>query len=135
MGNNNMLGGGGFHHVAIKVRDFDKTVAMYKEVLGCVETAAWGSGDQRAVMLDTGDGACLEVFAGGSGEAPANGFYHIALRTRDVDAVIAAVRAYGLTVTMEPKDVDIPSTPPMPVRIAFFTGFDGESIELFHNRR
>ncbi len=134
MGYNKMLGGGGFHHVAIKVRDFDKSVAMYKEVLGCTEVAAWGTDDKRGVMLDTGDGACLEVFAGGSGDAPANGFYHLALRAADVDAVIDAARAFGLVVTMEPTDIVIASTPPMPARIGFFNGFDGESIELFHNR-
>ncbi|GEM_PF-6146594 len=37
-------------------------------------------------------------------------------------------------VTVEPKDVEIPSRPqPTPVRLAFFEGPDGEVIELFHN--
>ncbi len=131
MGTNTVLGGGGFHHAAIKVKDFDATVAMYKTVLGCQETAAWGEGDSRGIMLDTGDGACFEVFAGGTGETSGSGFYHMALRTTKLDEVIAGIRTYGLTVTMEPKDIVIPSNPPMPARIAFFNGLDGESIELF----
>lgn len=131
MGNNVTLGGGGFHHIAIKVKDFDATVAMYKSVLGCVETAAWGEGTGRGIMLDTGDGACFEVFASGAGEQPANGFYHVALRTTRLDEVVAKARAYGLTVTTDPLDIVIASTPPLPARIAFFNGLDGESIELF----
>ncbi len=131
MGNNKTLGGGGFHHVAIKVKNFDATVAMYKQVLGCEETAAWGEGTGRGIMLDTGDGACFEVFASGSGEAPANGFYHIALRTTKLDEVVEKARAYGLTITTEPRDIVIASNPPLPARIAFFDGLDGESIELF----
>lgn len=131
MGTNETLGGGGFHHVAIKVRDFDATVAMYKGVLGCRESATWGQDENRAVMLDTGDGSCFEVFASGNGETPANGFYHVALRTTKVDEVTEKARAYGLAVTMEPRDIVIASNPPLPVRIAFFNGLDGESIELF----
>ncbi len=131
MGTNKVLGGGGFHHVAIKVRDFEATVAMYKKVLGCEEIMAWGEGDGRGIMLDTGDGACFEVFAGGTGENQGNGFFHVALHTSRLDDVLAGVRAAGLTVTMEPKDIVIPSNPPLPVRITFFNGLDGESIELF----
>jgi len=130
---NQVLGGGGFHHVAIKVKDLDATVALYKKVLGCVEVASWGEGTGRGIMLDTGDGACFEVFAGGAG-VPAHGFYHVALRTTKLDEVIVGVREAGLTVTMEPTDIIIKSTPPMPVRIAFFNGLDGESVELFQNR-
>ncbi len=130
---NQVLGGGGFHHVALKVKDLDATVAIYKKVLGCVEVAAWGEGSGRGIMLDTGDGACFEIFAGGTG-LPANGFYHVALRTTKLDEVMAGVREAGLTVTMEPTDITISSTPPMPARIAFFNGLDGESIELFQNR-
>lgn len=133
MGTNTVLGGGGFHHVAIKVKNFEATVALYKNVLGCAEAMAWGEGDSRGIMLDTGDGACFEVFAGGTGENQGNGFFHVALRTTKLDEVLAGIRAAGLTVTMEPKDIVIPSNPPLPVRITFFNGLDGESIELFQS--
>jgi len=135
-GKNATIGGGGFHHVAIRARDFDATVRFYTEGLGLRERIAWGEGEKRAIMLDTGDGNYLEVFAGGQeGPRPEGAILHFALRTDDCDAAIARARAAGATVTMEPKDVDIPSAPsPTPVRIAFCKGPDGEVIEFFQNQ-
>ena len=135
IGTNTILGGGGFHHIALKVKDFDYTVKFYKEVLGFKSTISWGDGDTRAVMLDTGDGGCLEVFAGGTLEnKPEGALIHVALRTTDCRGVLERVRAAGMEITVEPKDVNIPSTPPTPVTIAFFKGPDGEVIELFQNK-
>lgn len=134
MGNNARLHGGGFHHIAIKVRDFDATVRFYQEALGFEPRLAWGEGDTRAVMLDTGDGNYLEVFAGGSAEEkPAGAIIHMAFRTEDVDAAIASVRAHGAEITVEPKDVVIQGDPPTPVRLAFCKGLDGEVIEFFQS--
>ena len=65
-GTNSVLGGGGFHHVAVRVADFDSAVNFYSEVLGFSPKITWGEGDKRAVMLDTGNGSYLEVFAGGT---------------------------------------------------------------------
>jgi glyoxylase I family protein len=134
-GTNTKLGGGGFHHVAVKVHDFDAALRFYKDVLGFTEKVAWGEGDKRAVMLDTGDASYLEVFAGGPVEPATGGaVVHFALRADDVDGAIERARAAGMEVTIEPKDVTIPSTPfPLPVRIAFFKGPAGEVIELFKN--
>ena len=134
-GTNTLLGGGGFHHVAVKVHDFDAALRFYKEALGFSEKVTWGEGDNRAAMLDTGDGSYLEVFAGGSAEPPAGGsLVHFAVRTDDVDGAIERVRQAGMRVTVEPKDVTIPSKPfPLPVRIAFCKGPGGEEIEFFKN--
>lgn len=134
-GTNSVLGGGGFHHVAVRVADFDGAVHFYSKVLGFTPKVAWGEGDKRAVMLDTGNGSYLEVFAGGTSPSTTDGpILHYAIRAHDVDAVIKNARAHGATVTVEPKDVTIQSTPfAVPVRIAFFRGPAGESIELFRN--
>jgi glyoxylase I family protein len=134
-GTNAALGGGGFHHVAVRVPDFDAALRFYGDVLGFRQRIVWGEGDKRAAMLDTGDGNYLEVFAGGSSEPkPEGALLHLAFRSDDPDAVIERARAAGMQVTVEPKDVVIPSRPhELPIRMAFFRGPAGESIELFKN--
>lgn len=131
-GTNQSISGGGFHHVAIKVADFEKSVAFYRDQLGMPVKAQWGEGNGRGALLDTGDGNYVEIFAGGSGEKPAAGWFHIALRCNDVDGVIARLRAAGVPITMEPRNAPLPVPAGRPpIRIAFFNGPDGESIELF----
>lgn len=134
-GTNSVIGGGGFHHLAMRVKDFDASMKFYKEGLGFVEYKAWGEGDKRAVMLDTGDGNYFEIFAGGKDEVKPEGAYlHVALRTDNCDLALKRAVEAGAVVTQEPSDVTIPSNPPLPVRIAFCKGLDGEIIEFFQNR-
>lgn len=131
---NTILGGGGFHHVAIRVRDFDVTCRFYTEVLGFTERLAWGEKPKRACMLDTGDGNYLEVFEGsGDQPQPEGGFIHIALRVADCREAIERVRTAGMEVTMEPKELVIEAQTPTPVCIGFFKGPDGEVVEFFQN--
>lgn len=132
---NEKLGGGGFHHVAIRASDFDRSVKFYTEALGFKEKIRWGEGPKRAIMLDTGDGNYLEIFANGSpGPKPEGCIIHFAIRTTNTDAAVARARAAGAEITTEPKDVAIPSTPgPTHVRLAFCKGPDGEVIEFFQN--
>ena len=137
VGHDATSGGGGIHHVAIKVAEFDEAVRFYTEGLGFGVATSWGAGDSRAVLLDTGNGNYLEIFAGGRPAAEAAGglIVHVALRSSDVDDSIARARAAGAKVTLEPKDVDIPSEPPLPVRIAFCKAPCGETLEFFCDRR
>src|SRR5262252_1353747 len=132
-GNNKTLGGGGFHHVAIRSHDFDASVRFYTEALGFKEKIRWGEGTKRAIMLDTGDGNYLEIFANGTAEPkPEGSIIHFALRTDNVDAAVERARSAGAQVTIEPKDLVIQSVPgPTPVRLAFCKGPDGEVIEFF----
>jgi len=131
-------GDGGFHHVALKARSWDASLAFYKDVLGFTEKILWAYPDgNRAGMLDTGGGNYLEIFEDrGYTPAPQGALLHLALRTRDLDAVVARVRAAGCKITVEPKDVTIKTTNgagPVPIRIAFFEGPNGEIWELFQN--
>jgi glyoxylase I family protein len=135
-GRNEKIAGGGFHHVAIRVRDFDRSVAFYSDVLGFVKKIEWGQEPGRAIMLDTGDGNYLELFERPSQPRPSEEgvLLHFALRTSDCSAALERARSAGCEVTTEPKDVVIKSAPrPTPVRLAFFKGPDGEVIELFQN--
>ena len=135
-GSNTTIGGGGFHHVAIRAKDFDRSVEFYQDILGFQEKIAWGERPKRAIMLDAGDGNYVEIFerpdeAGGSDDGV---LLHMAFRTKQCDAALERAREAGCEVTMEPTDVDIPARPrTTPVRIAFFKGPDGEVIELFQN--
>ena len=125
----------GFHHIAMRVSDFDATVKFYTEGLGFAAGASWGVGDKRAIMLDSGNGNFIELFAGGTTESKPEGCYmHLALCSDDCDADIASAKRAGAEITMEPKNVDIPSTPPTKVRIAFCKGLNGEVIEFFQYR-
>ena len=134
-GTNQKLGGGGFHHVAVRVPDFDAGLRFYCDVLGFQEKVQWGEGDKRVALLDAGAGDYVELFGGGLADGDVGKvFLHMALRTNDVDGTIARVRAAGMQVTVEPRDVTIQSRPfLLPLRLAFFKGPGGEVIELFQN--
>ncbi len=123
----------GIHHVALRARDFDKSLRFYIQGLGFTQKVAWGQGDERAAMLDAGKGNCIEVFAGGGSPRPEGAFLHLAFSTTDCDSALAAARAAGATVTKEPETIRMQSVPTATVRIAFCTGPDGEVIEFFQS--
>ncbi len=129
----------GLHHVCIKTRDWDRTLRFYKDVLGCTEKIAWRAAPQRAVMLDAGDGNYIEVFEDLAFAPSASGsVQHFAVRTTELDACAAKVRAFGAKITIEPKDVNIVTTNgagEVPVRLFFCEGPSGETIEFFQNSR
>ncbi len=133
-GHNPTIARGGFHHLSMRVANLDASIAFYTEGLGCVQKASWGQGDRRTVLLDTGDGNYLEISGGGTTPPQAGTtIMHLALRTVDCDQAIEAARAAGAEVTIEAKDITLPADPPIPARIAFCKGPDGELIEFFQN--
>ena len=127
----------GCHHVAMKVPNFDEVLAFYTNVLGLPVHKTWGAAEKRAALLTMGGGVMLEIFAGAAEKAqpPSTGWLHIAFATRDVDGLIARVQQAGMTVTIEPRDVDLDGTPsPLRARIAFFQGPAGEVVEFFDEK-
>jgi glyoxylase I family protein len=136
VGNNEKIGGGGFHHISMHVQDLDATIKFYSEGLGFQTKLTWGPENRCTVLLDTGDGNYLEVSQGEpDGFHPSGVVRHLAFRTDDCDKAIEAARAAGAQVTVEPRDVELSSVPPTPIRIAFCKGPDGEVIEFFQNER
>ena len=123
----------GLHHVSITVVDFDATVKLYTQGFGFKKCVAWTMRDhERAVMLDMGNGAFLEIFSGAPDIPQECGiFAHIALASDNCDADFRRAVEAGAAVEMEPRDVTLPTDPPTPIRIAFCKGLDGEVIEFF----
>ena len=109
--------------------EYEKTIDFYKNILGIPVAREW----QAGIMLDTGNGI-VEIFNDGD-DAPGKGVIrHFAFATNDVDACVEAVKAAGYEVFIEPKDIEIASTPVFPARIAFCKGPLGEEIELFEEK-
>jgi glyoxylase I family protein len=132
---NRVLSGAGFHHIALRARDFEKSLAFYRDGLGFPVAHQWGAGEGRIALLDIGDGNYVELFASAFGQTPDPAdvpapwpYFHLALRSSDVDADIEHVRALGCTITIEPKSVEVNGKT---IRVGFFLGPDGEVLEFF----
>ena len=86
---------------------------------------------KRIILLDTGDGNYLELFEGGQqSPKPEDAFWHLALRSDNVDAAVGRCRAAGAPVHIEPKNLENLGRPGVHVRLAFIKGPDGELIEV-----
>ena len=135
---NAVLSNCGFHHIALRARDFDRSFAFYTEGLGFRLAHQWGEGEKRIALLDLGDGNYLELFASAPGQSPDPEsdipapwpYFHLALRTSDVDGDIEKVRALGCPITIEPKSVPVAGKT---IRVGFFLGPDGEVLEFFQH--
>lgn len=122
----------GIHHVSMKcssTEEYEKTIDFYKNILGIPVAREW----QAGIMLDTGNGI-VEIFNDGDDASGKGVIRHFAFATDDVDACVEAVKAAGYEVFIEPKDIEIASTPAFPARIAFCKGPLGEEIELFEEK-
>jgi glyoxylase I family protein len=141
---NTTVPGCGFHHVAIKVSDYDRAAAFY-QALGFTVTASWGDGAARGALLDTGDGNYVEVFAGGPATPPrpafgsaaldAAPFIHLCFRTHDLERATQAALAAGATLSLPIKELTLNTHQgkQIPIRISFVTAPTGEVIEFFQS--
>ena len=119
----------GYHHVALRAKDFEQTIRFY-EALGCTVLRGWGEGDRRACMMDVGGNNILEIFAGGTDEAENKPhFEHIALRSEDVPADYQNALAAGARPRTEPGEANLGGN--YPIAMAFVFGPNDEVIEFF----
>lgn len=133
---NDIIKGMGFHHIALRCKDFDKSLQFYKAI-GCKVAVLWGEAPHCSAMVDVGDGGRIELFSDGVEEkteidTQSGEWLHLALTADDPDAAFATAIAAGAKEKFAPYDALISSNPPMPLRIAFVYGPDGEVIEFFH---
>ena len=100
------------HHIALRASNFNRSLEFYK-ALGMKVRANWVGASGNIALLDIGNGTCIELFGGGDEYIPEGHFFHLAIGTS------------------EPCDMVLPANPPMPVRLCFVEGPDGESLEFF----
>ncbi len=129
---NKAIAGGGLHHIAVQVRDWDESLRFYCDTLGMEHVMEFGSPERKILLLDMGDGSHMELFQP-TPETPGmpaennDPVIHFALTTTDTRAATERVRQAGYEITSEPRDMNIG----IPVTIAFFKGPNGEIIEFF----
>ena len=130
---NKIIPGAGFHHVALRTQDLERSLGFYK-ALGMTEIVRWGEGELEIVMLDIGDGGRIELFANRGVDYPAEGrWQHFAISADDVPAAYALAVSLGGKPLIAPKTVPLDDARPAPIaiEIAFVEGPDGEQIEFF----
>jgi len=129
---NEIIKGMGFHHIALRCADIEKSLTMYK-ALGMKEEVRWGEGEKLIVMLDIGDGGHIELFANGSDEYSVKGKWnHFAMGVDNVDEAYQIALDAGFQPLIAPKFAPLESTPKkITLNVAFVTGPDGEEVEFF----
>ena len=129
---NEIIRGMGFHHIALRCANIEKSLTMYK-ALGMKEEVRWGEGEKLIVMLDIGDGGHIELFANGSDEYSVKGKWnHFALAVEDVDQAYRIALEAGFAPLIAPKFAPLESTPKkLTLTVAFVAGPDGEEVEFF----
>jgi glyoxylase I family protein len=119
-----------YDHTHFKCSDPEKTVAFFKENFGAKEVSRFDVNGMSIVTLDIG-GLWYNFSPKRPGESvdprtqPARyGIYHIALKTRDLAAEAAKMKARGVKFAQEVGQSN-PKT-----KFAFVEGPDGISIEI-----
>jgi catechol 2,3-dioxygenase-like lactoylglutathione lyase family enzyme len=137
----------GVSHVAIGVRDMDRSMAFYRDVLGLrvdfddIEVMGNGS-KRRGVYLRYGDDPRdtfivldQQIETGTFGQ-PATlfqvGVHHFGLWVDDVEAIAKRAEAAGCEITSAPRDVDTikyGEAPGGTIRFLFVLDPDGNTVQ------
>jgi lactoylglutathione lyase len=121
-----------FHHLHLKARDPEKTVAWYERAFGftVADKVRRPAGD-LFIACKTTDGTMVIISGEKTGEtlSPGSarthlGLEHFAVATDDFDRDFAHLKSVGATVLEEPF------TTPAGIRFAFVQGPDDVRIEL-----
>ncbi|MEN6549747.1 MAG: VOC family protein [Armatimonadia bacterium] len=122
------------HHIAVEVRDAEKSAEFYCGLLGFERGARFDFPERKRTIIFVKLGeTCLEFLQDADTEAAVDnpkqvGFKHVCLYTTDVDGEVERLRAAGAKITTEPFDTAISS------RIAFLEDPDGLMLELWQDK-
>ena len=115
----------GLHHAGVYVADLARSIGFYCDAFGLDVAEQLSFGEERIAFLHVGS-ARLELIAGGPARDGTGVIDHIAFEVQDLDALLAHLRARGVTL-LDHKPVRVPG---IGARILFCQGPDGERIEL-----
>jgi len=124
-----------FAHVAFRVRDIDRTIQWYRDVLGAevvCHVEAVGPKPEY-YYAEFANGQMVEFFPHGQAgpELPgdATGFAHLSLLVDDIEAALAHVEGVGATISRPYFEGRAGQ------RVFFLADPDGNQIELMELRR
>lgn len=116
------------HHVAVRVRDLERSSSFYRQHFGFVEVSRdrLASGVEICFLSPPGGGAQLELIAGADDHHPGDGLvHHVAFIVADVAASFAALQAAGVeTIEAAPQRL------PNGRELFSCRGPDGERLQL-----
>ncbi len=130
----------GMHHVSLRVRDMEQSLAFYRDILGFSPKTEFLLDGLRFAMLETGNSVYIELVEMKQPVQPVGDsevFWHLALRTDHLEKSLEAAIKAGCEVTIPIRPLDLVNNvtaKPWPVRVAFFSGPDGELIELLEDK-
>lgn len=111
-----------FGHIGIKVRDLEKSLDFYQQVLSCKVIKEYLYPDMQLVFLDA-HGTIIELIHKKERPAPQSGsIEHIAFKVESLDEKIALLNERGITYS-PPKTVG-------KARIIYIEGPDQEKFEF-----
>lgn len=116
-----------FNHVCSNVRDMDKTIKFYTEVLGAQVTFDMRveSNGSRCVYVQINNNLVELIEPGVHNEETVYGLKHVAFETDDLDAAFEYLKGLGYHFHTEPKAAGTGNG-----RLAFFKDNNGVVVEI-----
>jgi lactoylglutathione lyase len=120
----------GFAHVCLFVRNIARSCLLYQDLLGFSPEDEQVNDKMRILLLKKGDAALELIQPRPASDMPARPgpIDHIALKVTDIGPLVRQLRAEGYVFETD-EPIDVPGFCGG-IRIIFFTGPDGERIEL-----